>query len=271
MEHMDTPEKAFHTGCTLESNVVNSKIAMAIFEKLQNPLLKWAFIQGHLETHGRIDVDRVVVILSSTLSGLLESIAEFADIPYLLKQDELFYHDINAVDFLGSVYHDRHQIFISSSYYKNYVRILTGSITIGKCLVFKTCPNAILPHKTRTSDVGYDLSIIRKVKTLTANVSLYDTGIKIRVPHGYYTEIVPRSSLSKSGYLMANSIGIIDRSYNGNLYIALAKIDESAPEIVFPFRCCQLIVKKQYHLQIQETTQDLEATARGEGGFGSTG
>lgn len=272
-EMIDTMEKAYQTGCMIESKVLNSKIAMAIFEKLDNPLLKWAFIQGHLETHGRIDVDRLVVVLSSTLTDLLDTIADFAEIPYLLKDHELFYNDINAVDFLGFVYHDQCKIFISSSFYNNYIRILTGRLTssIGKCLVFKTCPDAITPSKSRTSDVGYDLSIIRKVKSLTANVSLYDTGIKIRVPHGYYTEIVPRSSLSKSGYIMANSIGIIDRSYNGNLYVALAKIDESAPEIIFPFRCCQLIFKKQYHLQISETPYDLEATARGEGGFGSTG
>lgn len=271
MKHdmIDTVEKAYQTGAMIETKVSNPKIAMAVFEKINPHLLKWAFIQGHLETYGRIDVDRLVVILSSKMMDLLETIADFANIPFLLEENHLIYNDINAVDFLGSIYHDNCLVF-NPSFYENYSKILTGK-SLEKCLVYKTCPEAIVPKKSRTSDVGYDLTIIRKVKPLNNVVSLYDTGIKIRVPHGYYTEIVPRSSLSKSGYMLANSIGIIDRSYNGNLYVALARIDESAPEIIFPFRCCQLIFKKQYHLQVKETKHDLEATARGEGGFGSTG
>lgn len=268
LDLIDNVEKAYQI--SVNSKDLNSKIVVAIFEKLNTPLLKWSFIQGYLETFGSIDVDHVFVILSSTMPELLETIADFVTIPYLLKNQQLVYTDINAIDFLGHVYHDQ-CIIMNRSFYTSYLKILTGKPSIGKCLVYRTCPEAILPSKSRISDVGYDLSIIRKVKPLNNIVTLYDTGLKIRVPHGYYTEIVPRSSLSKSGYVMANSIGIIDRSYNGNLFIALARIDESAPEIKFPFRCCQLIFKKQYHLQLQETTHDLEATARGEGGFGSTG
>ena len=56
---------------------------------------------------------------------------------------------------------------------------------------------------------------------------MYDTGIQVKPQYGYYFEIVPRSSLSKSGYILANSIGIIDPSYSGNLYIVLIKIDDN--------------------------------------------
>lgn len=269
MNHtIDTLEKAYKTGSVIEHKIADEKVATAIFEKL-GPSLKWAFIQGHLETHGSIKSNELSVLLTSQMVGLLESIASFADIPFLLEGRELVYDDINAVDFLGKVYNQRH--VVRQDFYHHYLEILTGKPEIDSCLIYKTCPEAIVPSKSRVSDVGYDLSIIRKVKALNNVVSLYDTGIKVRVPHGYYTEIVPRSSLSKSGYLMANSIGIIDRSYNGNLYVALAKIDESVNEIQFPFRCCQLIFRKQYHMMMKETEQDLEATARGEGGFGSTG
>lgn len=268
-EKIDTPEKAYKTGSVIDKKVADEKVASVIFEKLETPQLKWSFIQGHLETHGGIDSRILRVVLTSKMTGLLESIASFADIPFLLEKNDLIYDDINAVDFLGKMYGQRH--IVQQEFYDRFLEILTGKPEIETCLIYKTCPGAIIPTKSRISDVGYDLSIIRKVKALNNVVSLYDTGIKVRVPHGYYTEIVPRSSLSKSGYMMANSIGIIDRSYNGNLYVALAKIDETSDEIQFPFRCCQLIFRKQHHMRLKETGEDLEATARGEGGFGSTG
>lgn len=237
------------------------------FETLSNPL-KWIFIQGFLETHGKIDKDRLRVELITDDKLLLDAIVELAQIPFHFEQNKLIYQDTNTIDFLGFVYSGKSVV---GKFYNEFQHLLSGTVTLEKCLVYRTCDDAILPTKSRLSDVGYDLTIIKKVKSLGSTVSLYDTGLKIRVPHGYYTEIVPRSSLSKSGYMMANSIGIIDRSYNGNLYVALAKIDPYAPEIQLPFRCCQLIFRKQYHLDIEETTTDLEATARGEGGFGSTG
>lgn len=265
---IDTFEKAYKTGSVIDKKITEEKIAVAIFENLCSSL-KWAFIQGHLESNGSIESDNLHVFLVSNMEGLLETISAFVDIPFLLEKKKLIYDDINAVDFLGKVY--KNNQIVNREFYEKYLEILTGKKQIETCLVYKTCPEAIMPSKSRVSDVGYDLSIIRKVKALNNVVTLYDTGIKVRVPHGYYTEIVPRSSLSKSGYMLANSVGIIDRSYNGNLYVALAKIDESVDEIKFPFRCCQLIFKKQYHMKLKEIGQDLEATARGEGGFGSTG
>jgi len=86
---------------------------------------------------------------------------------------------------------------------------------------------------------------------------------------GYYIEIVPRSSLSKSGYMLANSVGIIDSSYRGNIYIALIKIDDDAEEIQFPFRCCQFVVRKQYDMTFIQK-DEFDTTHRADGGFGST-
>jgi dUTP pyrophosphatase len=99
--------------------------------------------------------------------------------------------------------------------------------------------------------------------------ALYNTGIKLDIPIGYYVELVPRSSISKSGYMLANSIGIIDCSYKGELLVALTKISANAAEIEYPFRCCQLIMKKQIFPYIVEVT-DLEESKRAEGGFGSS-
>ncbi len=72
--------------------------------------------------------------------------------------------------------------------------------------------------------------------------------------------------------MLANSVGIIDNNYRGNLMIALTKICDDAPEIEFPFKCCQLIIRKQISANLYEvtTTDNLTSTNRNEGGFGST-
>jgi dUTP pyrophosphatase len=137
--------------------------------------------------------------------------------------------------------------------------------------VYKTNKDAIIPSKAFEEDAGYDLTIISKIKDFNSKTSLYDTGIKIEVDDGYYTEIVPRSSISKFGYILSNSVGIIDNHYRGNLMVALTKIADDASDIVFPFKCCQLIIRKQISANLYEITDDtLTTTLRNEGGFGST-
>jgi len=137
--------------------------------------------------------------------------------------------------------------------------------------IFKDQPAAILPTKGHPTDVGYDLTVISKHKELTADTDLYDTGIKASVENGYYLEIVPRSSLSKSGYMLANSVGIIDPGYTGNLYVALTKVDKFSPRLELPFRCCQLIVRKKVESTLSLVNNFDHISARGVGGFGSTG
>jgi dUTP pyrophosphatase len=89
-------------------------------------------------------------------------------------------------------------------------------------------------------------------------------------PPGYHTEVVARSSLSKSGYILANAIGIIDNSYRGNIMVALRKVDHKAASIALPARVAQLIVRKTEDVEL-ELVDELCITERGNGGFGSTG
>lgn len=255
-----TPEEAYQ----LNTSDVET------FLSLPSDMLKWTFLQGQLERHGHVDVYTCRVVLVFHNIDLLKQVATFAQIPHHVEEiHNLIYYDMNAIDFLGHVYHKKH--IHGHTFYDKFIFLLTGQSHLDSCLVYRTCPDAILPSQSRVTDAGHDLTIIHKVRNLTHNVSLYDTGLRVRVPHGYYTEIIPRSSLSKSGYMLANSVGIIDRSYNGNLLIALAKIDETTPILSLPFRCCQLIFRKQHFLRIEEIDIDLADTSRGSGGFGSTG
>lgn len=133
----------------------------------------------------------------------------------------------------------------------------------------KTCEHAVTPSKGTEYSVGYDLTAIDFVRNMTPNTYLYDTGIQVKPPPGYYIDIVPRSSLSKTGFVLANSVGIIDPDYRGNLMIALTKVDSNCDDIELPFTKCQLILRKHSDFTLRRVNV-LDDTSRGSGGFGST-
>ena len=135
----------------------------------------------------------------------------------------------------------------------------------------KTHPQAVAPSKVHATDSGYDLVLVEKLKEVN-NVTFYDTGIQVAPPAGFYFDLVGRSSISKSGYMLANNIGIIDNSYRGNIMVALVKIDHAAPDLVLPARLVQIIPRRVWDLPLEDVGDgELNATARGTGGFGSSG
>jgi len=131
----------------------------------------------------------------------------------------------------------------------------------------KTDARAVSPVKGNNLAIGYDLTAIEVYKKLNSKTTLYNTGIRVSVPNGYYTEIVPRSSLSKTGYMLSNSVGIIDPDYTDNLLLALTKVDENSPDLEVPFTRCQLILRKAEYYNVEEVENILET---GRGSFGST-
>jgi len=130
--------------------------------------------------------------------------------------------------------------------------------------------DAVIPSRAHNRDVGYDLTAIRQHKVYDNGVVLYDTGLAVSPPEGYYIEIVPRSSISKTGYMLANGVGTIDPDYTGNLYLALIKVVPGAPELQLPFTLCQFVLRKANYASVREVDY-LDNTDRGAAGFGSTG
>ena len=134
---------------------------------------------------------------------------------------------------------------------------------------FKCDSNAVSPERARPSESGFDLTLIRIVKTI-GKVTLYGTGIMVQPPTGFYFDMVPRSSIIKSGYMLANSVGVIDQGYTGEIMVPLIKIDEEAPDLTLPSKLVQLIPRRWYNLECVEHSQNFEETMRNESGFGST-
>lgn len=121
-----------------------------------------------------------------------------------------------------------------------------------------------------SGDVGMDLSCISIYKKLSSNTIMYDTGISVSPPSGYYFEVVPRSSMIKYGYTMPNSMGIIDPGYTSTIKVVLTKIDSELPDLECPFSVCQLILRPAL-VPTPVKVDSLEETERGDRGFGSTG
>lgn len=232
------------------------------------------FLKAFYEKHGNInhyaDNTYICNITASNKDNVI-IFADFFGIPY--KQSNIFnlfqisYTNVNIIDLLGIIY--KHTIYTRVKTYKQFLEVINGIRPILKYA--KITNNAITPTKTNFSDAGFDISIIALYKVLDANTSLYHTGIKLDIPTGYYIEMIPRSSISKSGYMLANSIGIIDCSYKGELLVALTKINAASAKLDFPYRCCQLIMRQQIFPEMIEIKEsDISDTNRAEGGFGST-
>jgi len=222
------------------------------------------FLRGVFEGGGAFDESAVSMFNVPGVDTMLNKL----DIQFNIEDNMIMIRHANAHDFLGRIYD--HLKPTGTTKHEQYINHIGGLVN---CKVWKTDVNAVVPYKNRPSDIGYDLVLIKKVKQLTPMTALFDTGIKVSVELGHYIEIVPRSSISKTGYILANSTGIIDPGYTGNLFVALTKIDPSMPDIELPFRGCQLIIRRQVHgqFEVMESIDSLVETGRSAGGFGSTG
>jgi deoxyuridine 5'-triphosphate nucleotidohydrolase len=257
------------------------------------------FVKAYIEKNGEIANNCLYIKIYNY--NTLKRITEIYKTPHkVLKEDcvdkdcvgELYvleYKNSNMIDFMGQIYingtamDDLHMNDDLYNFLENpdSATGATGEAGTGspELKIYKADADAVVPSKNNYSDAGLDLTIIKEYKRLNSDTVLYDTGIKLEIPNGYYVEIVPRSSISRSGYILANSVGIIDQGYTGNLYVALRKINKDCEDLVMPYKCCQIIMKKQIYPKIviedlvstETDSHNDSGTSRGSGGFGSTG
>ena len=130
-----------------------------------------------------------------------------------------------------------------------------------------------MPTKANPADIGWDVyihSIIYDEEKLYHRLKF---GIAITPPDGYFFELIPRSSFSNSGFVMANKLGVIDPQYTGELEMRVRKINQ-VPGFDFQEeeRVAQLVLRKIEDKNLQwNIVDDLDITNRNKGGFGSSG
>ena len=100
---------------------------------------------------------------------------------------------------------------------------------------------------------------------------LVPTGLFIALPAGYEAQVRPRSGLAlKHGITVLNTPGTIDADYRGEICVILVNLSDQPFEVVPGERIAQMVVAR--HEQVEwEQAEELDATERGAGGFGSTG
>ena len=131
----------------------------------------------------------------------------------------------------------------------------------------------IIPYPSKYPDAGLDLYCPNEItieagQTAKVYMGIAAEAIRRGKPTGYY--IYPRSSISKTPLRLANSVGIIDSGYRGELILVLDNIKDRAYTIKRGQRLAQLCSPALEPIEF-ELVEHLSATQRGEGGFGSTG
>ena len=133
--------------------------------------------------------------------------------------------------------------------------------------------NKCVPEYKTDGAAGMDLcaAIDEPVTLKSLERALIPTGIKIELEHGYEAQIRPRSGLSiKHGITLINCVGTIDEDYRGEVCVPVVNLSGETYTIQPDERIAQMVIAKVEQADIEVVTR-LTETARGEGGFGSTG
>lgn len=145
-------------------------------------------------------------------------------------------------------------------------------------------PGTPLPRRAHPTDAGVDLTSIgfidergtrietkERISVRPGELVKVRTGIKTAIPAGYVGLLVVRSSLGvKHGLSLANDVGIIDSDYRGEIIVCLRNTTRECAGLQLGERVAQLVVVP-VSLAPWVEVEHLDATDRGEGGFGSTG
>lgn len=133
-------------------------------------------------------------------------------------------------------------------------------------------PTVELPGYAYEGDAGLDLRSAEDVSLAPFERRLISTGLAIAIPEGYAGFVQPRSGLAlKQGLSMANTPGLIDAHYRGELKICAINLDPTHTiEVKRGDRIAQLVIQQVPVVKLVEV-EELDETDRGAGGFGSSG
>ena len=133
-------------------------------------------------------------------------------------------------------------------------------------------PEAMLPGSQHPGDAGLDLRAAQGAKVDPGSRAMIPTGLAVAIPEGHAGLVLPRSGLaSRKGLTLANSPGLIDAGYRGEVIVAVVNLDRDEPVVIEQGdRIAQLVIVRVPEVA-PAWADELPRSSRGEGGFGSTG
>ena len=139
-------------------------------------------------------------------------------------------------------------------------------------LIRRLDPELPLPVRSHAGDAGVDLVTVVDVELRPGERAVVPTGVAIALPDGYAAFVHPRSGLAaKHGITIVNAPGTVDAGYRGEIRVTLLNTDATeAVKFQRGDRIAQLIIQRVARPVFHEV-DTLPGSARGEGGFGSTG
>lgn len=128
-----------------------------------------------------------------------------------------------------------------------------------------------LPAYATTGAAGMDIVAAEDIALAPGARHAVTTGFAIAIPDGYEVQVRPRSGLAlKHGITCLNTPGTIDSDYRGEVKVILANLGDEAFQVTRGERIAQLVPAAVTRAEVTEV-DTLDDTARGAGGFGSTG
>jgi dUTP pyrophosphatase len=149
-----------------------------------------------------------------------------------------------------------------------------------KVYIKKLSPLAIIPKYATEGAAAFDLNLLPSIHPAHGNenyVAIYpgdtitcSTGLAMEIPLGYVGLIMPRSGLGVRGLIIANGTGVIDSDYRGEILVSLYNRSKNMQKFKEGERIAQMLIVPVTEATFVEVAE-LGMTARGGGGFGSTG
>ena len=168
---------------------------------------------------------------------------------------------------------------------KEFIQILFGGIadiheqliesnrTRIEVKIVKLNPDAIIPTYAHATDAGADVAAVEETKIEPGETKIVKAGIAVAIPAGYEIQIRPRSGLSvKTKLRIPNAPGTIDTEYRGEIGVPICNTGDVPYVIEKGMKVAQMLIAPTPMIKWNEvaTVEELGATSRGEGGFGST-
>jgi dUTP pyrophosphatase len=148
----------------------------------------------------------------------------------------------------------------------------SGTPALGELRFVALDPRATLPARAHPGDAGLDLCALEPAVLDPGARTSIPTGLAVEIPAGCAGFVLPRSGLAaRHGVTVVNAPGLVDSGYRGELRVLLMNTDREAPfALSTGDRIAQLVVVR-IELLVPVEAAVLTDSARGAGGFGSTG